>query len=196
MKPGNKTLEESLALLLEKSQEKSHLSIREILQALSGNGRFLALIFLSLPFCQPIQIPGVSLPFGIAIAFLGLRAAFGKRFWLPKSLLAKAVSSKTIRKIARSFLKILKKMKRLIHPRLTWVCEHRTMQVVNGLFLCVLGLFLALPLPIPFTNLVASWSIILVSLGILKRDGVCVIIGYALSLLALLTLVAILFSIF
>ena len=181
--------------MLEKSRRSPSLSIKEILEVLSGKGRSLILIFLSLPFCQPIQIPGLSTPFGIVIAFLGLRIAFGKHIWLPKRILLKTISSTTIQKTAQKSLQIMKKIRRFIRPRLNWLCTHRTMQILNGLLIFLLGIFLALPLPIPLTNLAAGWSIFLVSLGLLEDDGIFVLIGYLASLFSLIFFILILFLI-
>lgn len=162
---------------------------------LSGKGRSLIIIFLSLPFCQPIQIPGLSTPFGIVIAFIGLRMAFGKRVWLPKRVLLKTISSTIIQKITKKSLRLINKMKHFIHPRLNWLCEHRAMKIINGLLIFFLGLFLAFPLPVPLTNLAAGWSIFLVSLGLLESDGIFVIAGYLVSLITIAFFILILFSI-
>lgn len=188
------TLARNLAILLEKSQKSPSLTITEILKILSGKGRSLILIFLSLPFCQPIQIPGFSTPFGIVIAFIGLRIAFGKHLWLPKRLLLKTISSTTIQKIAQKFLHMIQKFRKFIRPRLIWLCKHRALQIPNGLLLFLLGIFLALPLPIPLTNFAAGLSIFLVSLGLLEDDGFFVLIGYLASLLTLMFFILILFS--
>jgi len=69
------------------------------------------------------------------------------------------------------------------------------MQVVNGLLIFLLGSFLALPLPIPLTNLAVGWSIFLVTLGLLEDDGVFVLVGYLVFLLTLMFFILILFSI-
>lgn len=189
----SRTLEEDLDILLEKSRRSPSLSIKEILGILSGKGRSLILIFLSLPFCQPMQIPGLSTPFGIVIAFLGLRIGFGKRIWLPRRILLKTISSTTIQKTAQKSLQIMKKIRRFIRPRLNWLCKHRTMQIVNAVLIFLLGIFLALPLPIPLTNLAAGWSIFLVSLGLLENDGIFVLIGYLAFLVSLIFLILIIF---
>lgn len=191
----DRPLKEDLDILLEKSRRSPALSIEEILETLSGKGRSLILIFLSLPFCQPIQIPGLSTPFGIVIAFIGLRMAFGKQIWLPKKILLKTISSTTIQKITQKSLQVINKMKRFMHPRLIFLCDHGTMKMVNGLVIVLLGIFLALPLPIPLTNLAAGWSIFLVSLGLLENDGVFVMIGYFALLLTIIFFIFILFSI-
>ncbi len=177
-----RTLEEGILLVHARAAQKP-IAIGEVLRILSGRGRPVLLILLSLPFCQPIQIPGFSFPFGLAISFVGLRMAFGKHLWLPKKLLSKKVPVHTLDKITDKTLLVVRKIKRWIHPRLQGVCRSPIMEKVNGLLICLLGIFLALPLPIPLSNLTAAWSIFLLSLGMLEDDGGVVLIGYGLSLL-------------
>ena len=191
----NRDLKTSFAALIEKAQGQRTLSIGEILEILSGKGRVLMLIFLSLPFCQPLQIPGLSTPFGLCVAFIGFRMAFGKRIWLPKRVLLKTVSSAKVRKYSQKFLKLTTKIAHLIHPRLKWLSKHKVMHICNGLLITLLGLFLALPLPIPLTNLSAGWGIFLLSLGLLEEDGVFILAGYLISLITIGFFVLILFSI-
>lgn len=178
------SLEKGLHLVQERTQQ-GPLSLEDILHILSGRGRPLLLILLSLPFCQPIQIPGLSTPFGLAIAFIALRTAFGKHVWLPKKLQKKKISPKTISKITNTTLVVIKKIKRFIHPRLDFLCHSRIMEVLNGLTIAILGILLALPLPIPLSNLTAAWSIFIISIGILEDDGLCVLLGYIVLLLTL-----------
>lgn len=190
-----KSLEENLAILLEKSRTASSLSIKEILEVISQKGRLLILILLSLPFCQPILLPGLSIPFGIAVAIIGLRIAFGKHVWLPKKILVRTIKTTTIEKIVQKALLMMKKIRPWIHPRLQWLCLHRTMQLVNGLLLFLLGVLLALPLPIPFTNITTGWSILLIGLGLLEDDGVLILIGYLITLATLALFIFLFFSV-
>lgn len=175
------TIEEDILLLQEKGKHSST-SIGEILDILSDKGQSLIILFLSLPFCQPIQIPGFSIPFGLAIAFIGLKMVFGKYAWLPKRILAKSITANTLQKITEKSLWLLKKMKRWIYPRLAWLCYYPALQIMNGLLISILGILLALPLPTPFSNLMAAWSILFIGLGLLKDDGVFILIGYFVSL--------------
>jgi len=191
----NRDFKEDLAVLIEKSQTQKTISIGEILEILSGSGCVLILIFLSLPFCQPLQIPGLSTPFGLAIAFIGFRLEFGQRVWLTKKILLKTISAATVQKISEKFLKLMKKMARLIHPRLKWMCKHRIMRICNRLLIVLLGIFLALPLPIPLTNLAAGWAILLVSIGLLEDDGIFILMGYFISLLIIAFFISLAFSI-
>ncbi len=191
----NRNLKEDLDILLKVSQKHPTISIGEILKILSSKGRVLILIFLSLPFCQPLQIPGLSIPFGLVIAFIGFRMAFGKRIWLPKNVLLKTVPSATIQKIAQNSLKILTKMKHWIHPRFRWINKHRPVHVCNGLLIVLLGIFLALPLPIPLTNLLAGWAILLLSIGLLEEDGAFLLASYLVTFITIVFFILLAFYI-
>lgn len=180
----NLTIEENI-LLLQKIGKNSSISIGEILNILSEKGQSLIILFLSLPFCQPLQIPGLSTPFGLAIAFLGLKMTFGKYAWLPKRILTKSITPRTLQKLTEKILWLLKKMKGWIYPRLAWLCYYPAFHIINGLLISILGILLALPLPTPFSNLMAAWSILFIGLGLLKDDGVFIIIGYFASLLTI-----------
>ena len=180
-----KTLEESLAALLEKTQNSSSLSVQEICDILSEKGRLLILIFLSLPFCQPIILPGISVVFGLLIAIIGFRMIFGKHHHLPKIITKRTISSKTVEKIASKLLQVFNKLRKFIHPRWQVFCQPGFMQKTHGFVLFLLGLILSLPLPIPLSNLSAGWSIFLLGLGILERDGLFIAIGYLSFLLTL-----------
>jgi hypothetical protein len=76
-----------------------------------------------------------------------------------------------------------------------WVCANRIMNIFNGLLIFVMGIFLALPIPIPLSNIVAAWSIFFVGIGILEEDGLFVLLGYGISILSLVFLGVVLFSV-
>lgn len=178
----NTTIEEDILLLQEKSKNSS-ISIEEILNILSEKGQILIILIFSVPFCQPLQIPGLSTPFGLAIAFIGLKMAFGKYAWLPKGILAKSISQRTLQKITDKILWLLKKTKGWIYPRLGWLCYYSSAHLINSLLIFFLGILLALPLPAPFSNLMVAWSLLFIGLGLLKDDGVFILMGYLMSLI-------------
>src|SRR4051794_19303956 len=114
----NHTLEDDLKALKEKSQTTTSITVEDILSSTLEKSRLLLIILLCLPFCQPIQIPGFSTPFGIVIAFVSLRVAFGKHIWLPQVLLKKAIPTEIIIKIVDKSSVVLQKMRKFIRPRL------------------------------------------------------------------------------
>lgn len=157
-----RTLEDEILLLQQEGKNKS-LSIAEILEVMAGKGRPLVLILLSLPFCQPIQIPGLSTAFGLAIAFIGLRISLQTKIWLPKALMDRTIPSHTLMKVTESSLHLIRKMKRWVHPRFMWICHSSFMEMMHGIMVVMLGILLALPIPVPMSNLTAAWSILLIS---------------------------------
>lgn len=173
-----RTLQESLLLL---KRKEDPITWEDILASLSGKGLYLLIIMLVIPFCQPLQIPGFSTPFGLLIALLGLQMMFGKTMWLPHALRQKKIPHKILHKIIDASLLFLGKMKRWVHPRWLFITQNFATQVFNGLLITCLGLLLALPLPIPFSNLAIAWPILILALGLLEDDGLIVVISYILT---------------
>lgn len=181
MKPRKDSLADALKALLAQANEKDIL-IKDILSKLVGKGQAALLIIFSLPFCQPIQIPGFSIPFGIMIAFIGLRIAFGRRIWIPQWILNRKISSRVLKKIVDITIKIINKLRFLVSTRLVGLVKNHSLRLMHGLTVAVLGFILAIPLPIPLTNLLAAFPILAFGLGMLEEDGVAIIIAYFLSL--------------
>ena len=88
--PSLKTLLDPLIKLL-KENEKSY-SLDRITQSMGQDTYALILLFFSLPFAFPLTIPGLSVPFGIVLFFLGLRFTLNKSFWLPRFIRKKSIS--------------------------------------------------------------------------------------------------------
>ena len=133
-------------------------TLREVIYRLRGRAYSVLLILLCLPFTQPIPLPGLSTPIGLAIAFIAMRLALGQRPWLPKKLQRKVLP-------AGFFAKLFS------------VAARSALQV-HALFMLVSALVLLLPLPIPFSNTFPGWTILLLAAGMLERDGLFILFGY------------------
>ena len=46
------------------------------------------------------------------------------------------------------------------------------------------GLLLLLPLPIPFSNTIPAWAVVLLSAGMMERDGLLVLLGHVTTLVS------------
>lgn len=180
MKRKINTLKTELESLL-KYAEKESISLGTIIKFLAGRGHAILLILFSLPLSLPMQIPGFSTPFGLIIAFLGLRIAFGHRIWIPKTVLEKKISYSVLEKIAQFIISISEKMSFLFGARMTWLVKTPTLQICHGLVIFLLGILLALPLPIPLTNLLAAIPALAFGIAFLEDDGVMIIVAYTLS---------------
>jgi hypothetical protein len=50
--------------------------------------------------------------------------------------------------------------------------------VLNGLAIVSSAFLLTLPLPIPFSNTIPAWAILLLALGMMEEDGAVIVAGY------------------
>ena len=178
-------LDERLKALRERACASTTMTLAEILSTLSEKGRHIILVLLSIPFCQPISIPGISALLGLLIICIGFRMMCGKGIYLPRFAKKREIPAKTIEKITLSLEKILLKIRRYLRPRLIFFCKKGSMRRANGVIILVLGLFLTLPIPIPVSNVLAGWGVFLLSLGILTSDGLMILLGYIGGVVAL-----------
>ena len=74
--PVSRKLSEELADLRFRLTEQP-VTLREVILVLRGRAYLLLVILLALPFCTPVPLPGLSTPFGLAIALISLRLALG-----------------------------------------------------------------------------------------------------------------------
>ena len=66
---GQRRLSEELDLLRARAGERA-VTLREVIYVLGGRAYLLLVLLLALPFITPIPIPGLSTPFGLAIALI------------------------------------------------------------------------------------------------------------------------------
>jgi hypothetical protein len=179
------SLLDSLEQILEITKTTEQIQIKQILTILASRGSAALLIICSLPFYLPIQIPGLSTPFGIILSFLGLRIAFGKRPWWPKWVLEKNIKSQVIANIIQKTKGFLQLVQKILHSRLIFLIQHPFFHRLNGIVIFLLAVLLSLPLPIPMTNLIAAFPLLLLGLGLLEDDGIFILAGYFFAFLAI-----------
>lgn len=192
MKKKINSLKEQLNLLVNTSQSEN-LSIGKILEILGDKGQALLIILFSLPFCQPIQIPGFSTPFGLVLFFIGLKIAFQRPLWLPKTLMQKKIPQKILKKMTTIAIKITEKLQFLISTRCVFLVKNPYLHRIHGLTIAFLAVLLALPLPIPFTNLLAAYPLLFFGLAIIEDDGCMILMSYGLSFVCFIFFLTLLF---
>ena len=162
------------------------MTVREMVKILHGRGLQFVVILLCLPFLAPVTIPGISMPFGLAIALSGLRIAFGHRPWLPEFILNHRISFPVLEKMVHFGCAIYEKVEKVIRARLFVLLDGPGMGMMIGLAIALSGVFLSLPIPPPFplTNTIPGFAIICLSLGLMERDGGVILCGYVLTVIA------------
>lgn len=127
-------------------------------------------------------IPGLPAAFGLIIIVFALQLLFRREHpWMPEILRKIKISESKLEKTRKIVSPVLNKIDNVIHPRLPWVTSG-PMQAVTALLAIVLALTMAPLGVVPFGVVAPAFIIGLLGLGITARDGVLIIIGFALSL--------------
>lgn len=154
-------------------------TLQEVIDALGARASALLAVILALPFCSPISIPGLSVPFGLIIAVLAARFALGLPPWLPARLLKMKLPPKFFRGVLEGASKFIGVIELRLRPRWLWLTDSPSWHRLHMGMVCLGAVLLLLPLGgIPFTNTLPALVVVLGTLGILERDGVAVATAY------------------
>lgn len=161
------------------------MTLRTVVEHLHFRGLPALIVLLCVPFLFPVAIPGLSIPFGIAIALCGLRLGLGHNFWMPQFLLRRKIPYDLLKKLVGSAAAFYRKIEKLVRPRMHFLQRWPGMINLMGFMIMIGGILLSLPIPPPFplTNTIPGLAIILMALGIMERDGICTLVGYAFALI-------------
>src|ERR1700756_5139730 len=158
-------------------------TLAELNRELKARGSAVLLILLALPFCF-VAIPGLSVPFGVAIGCIGVCMAIGREPWLPQFVMGRRLSGARSRQLLGAGIKVARKLERFARPRLTFLHAGPAMPRLIGLGIVIASLALMLPLPIPFSNSIPAWAVVLLAIGMMENDGLCVLLGHLTAIAA------------
>ena len=164
------------------------LTLHDIVEAVGPDSLMLLTIFLSLIFLVPVSIPGVSTAFGLAIVLIGLTRTFQRKPWLPQRIARRRLAAAPLRAGLQRATVWLHRIDRLSRPhRWPWLSSHGPATLCNNLALVFAGLLLMMPFGlIPFSNTLPALAVIFLSAGMMQRDGLALLLGYAAVVLTLL----------
>lgn len=168
-------LSDELAFLLHEFEIES-VTLREVIRVLHGRAYDLLLLLLALPFLVPVPLPGLSTAFGTVIAVIAARLMLGQRPWLPAKLLDTKLPPRFFPKLIGATRRVLRAFEVLLKPRMLWLTV-QPMPQLHAFILFVAAVLLLLPLP-PGTNFPPAVCIVVMSAGLLERDGAFVLGGY------------------
>lgn len=181
LRPANRIkprkLSEELAELRAVAGERA-ITLREVIQTLGGRAYLLLVLLLAIPFITPIPLPGLSTPFGLAIALIAFRLSLAQRPWLSRNLQRKELPAGFIGKVFAFSERLLRVFEKLLRPRLTFLTDTPLLVQLHAVLMLLAALALLLPLPIPFSNSFPAWAILLMAAGLLERDGLFILAAY------------------
>ncbi|TWI49235.1 hypothetical protein IQ22_04037 [Pseudomonas duriflava] len=129
-------------------------------------------------------IPGISTLFALIIAVFAVQMLLGRdHFWMPKILTRRSVSSQKLESGLNKIRKVIQWLDKIIRPRLVWATEKGFVRLVAAI--CLILTTSVPPLEfIPFASLAPFSAICLFGLGLTAKDGLLVLVGMAVSLVA------------
>jgi hypothetical protein len=164
------------------------LTLRTLLTWLGERGLLIFCMILTIPFLLPVSIPGTSTPFGLLIALNAVGLTLHKSPWLPARLMNRRIAMHQLVPMLEKGVQLFKRLERLIRPRLLPLTHRATIGRFNVMLLGFAGLLLTAPLPLPFSNTLPAYAVLLLAMGSLERDGYAVLAGYVMVLLTVVYL--------
>ncbi len=152
--------------------------LREVIFVLRQRAYLLLIVLLALPFIQPVPLPGLSTPLGLAIVLIALRLSLGQRPWLPMKIQRAKLPAGFFGKVLTITQRLLRFLESVLRPRWPAVTGTALLNQVHAIVILASALILLLPLPIPLSNLLPAWAIFLLACGLLERDGLFIALGY------------------
>ncbi|QBE62346.1 exopolysaccharide biosynthesis protein [Pseudoduganella lutea] len=165
---------------LVRSLPPTGITLSELIHRVGDDGLLLLTALLTLVFLIPVSIPGVSTVFGAAILLIGLSRLFQRELWIPARLKHKTIGTRKLRPVLRKALPWLQKIERVSRPnRISWLVAKGPVERMNDASLILGAVLLMMPFGmIPFSNTIPAVAVLFLAIGLLQRDGVCVLLGY------------------
>lgn len=146
----------------------------------AGQGATAVLLFL---FGVASLVPGVAPAFGAAICLLSLSLLRRtEAITLPGALRRRAVPRDRLARVLRRWLPRLEWVEARLKPRLRWTTRRPALWAVA---LACFASGILIILPIPFGNVPPAAAVLCLSLGVAAADGLLVLGGLGVFLLAL-----------
>lgn len=161
------------------------ITLRQVLDRLDVRSFGILLAILSLPSALPVPAPGYSVPFGVALIFLGVQMVLDRDYpWFPERLLKREIKVKKDSKLVNSMTKFAAFFERFIKPRLGFVYGTHGFRRLLGAVVLACGISMCIP--VPLTNTAPALGIFLIGLGSLEEDGLVGIGGIGVAIAGLL----------
>lgn len=165
---------------LEQGQSE-RVSIGELVDGLGERAFGILLLLFALPTILPAP-PGLSALTGLPLILFSVQMMMGSAHpWLPRFLRQRTFLRTDLLGILRRAEPWLRRIEKLARPRLVGLVDGKQERIV-GFVIFLLSVILILP--IPLGNIFPSIAIGLMALAQMERDGLSMIFGYVMSVIA------------
>lgn len=173
---------------LVRDMPRTGITLSELIHRVGNDGLLILVTLLTLVFLIPISIPGVSTVFGAAILLISVSRLFGRDLWIPSKLSHRVIGTRKLRPLLRKALSWLKKLERVSRPnRIQWLVAAGPVAFFNNAALILGAVLLMMPFGlIPFSNTFPAVAILFLAIGLLQRDGLCILLGHISNVVTIL----------
>lgn len=179
------SLSETLRDLIRSIQGPT-VSLRDLMERIGEQGLLLMCAVAALPFLIPVSIPGVSTVFGAAIILISIAITLNRLPWLPRRILDRQLDTQKLIPALDKGANIVSRLDLYLKPRMRSLTTGAAVNRLNGLAITLAGVLLMFPLGlIPFSNTLPGIAILLLSAGILQRDGAVVLAGHLFNVITI-----------
>jgi len=170
-----------------RSLPRTGITLSDLILLVGKDGLLILAGLLTLVFLIPVSIPGVSTVFGAAILLIGLSRLFGRDLWVPKRLAHRVIGTRKLRPLLRKALPWMVRIEKISRrDRIRWLVANGPVHYLNDAALVLGAVLLMMPFGlIPFSNTFPAVALLLLAIGLLQRDGVCVLLGHLGNLLTI-----------
>jgi len=163
------------------------LSLGELLDRFSERSFGLFLLFVMLPTFLPVPI-GMGAVSGVLASLIGLQfLARLEHPWLPAFVAKRGVHRHRLIGFRDKMARVIGWIEKVTKPRTLGVLDHPVAHAFTGLLLVLLGLLLALPLPL--TNYPFGIILLAFAFALIERDGRLMLVAWALGLAEIIVIV-------
>ena len=155
----------------------------------SNRQRLVWLGLLAMPLLFPVALPGMASGVGAFSLLIAYGLFIGRPAPLPDWLAAREMNGRARTLLKSMISRAIKVMAVLGRPRMLPL-SNTPFRILNGLVLAVAGLSMMMPVPIiSFDNVLPALAIVLISWGLRLRDGLMLVAGYLVTVLAVTSVV-------
>lgn len=163
-----------IAEIVEDCVEDGTVTVAEFLEKMGHKALSIVILVLSISAVVAGVIPGFSTLMAVPIAFIAMQMVLGRNtVFLPQRIREKHVSPKHIRGALAQSIPTLRWVEKFLRPRLIWLTNGISERIIAGIIVVLAAI---LSLPIPAGNFLPSFTISLLALAMLERDGVLLIL--------------------
>ncbi|UWR22572.1 exopolysaccharide biosynthesis protein [Sulfitobacter sp. S190] len=155
-------------------------TVRDILDHIGDRSVLPFILLIAVLLVSPLSgIPGVPTVCACMIILLSAQSLIGRRrLWLPGALLRRGLSGKRLAQAVEWLRGPARFIDRHSHPRLRWLTR-------NPLRIIALSCCVIVPVGwpfleiLPFVSSIGAGTVALLTFGLFARDGLYVLLGYA-----------------